>query len=324
MHKFHVNDLRIDLRLTPTSAFLVKSGNKGDSLTHPELPDMVAVRTRRPTADGGDEETVYIPGSSLKGVVRSAAERILRTVAEGRTDLWACDPLDQRNPCHKDAARLGDEIARHGGPADLGSHPMAVVHRKLCYACRTFGSQAMASRVRFADALPTEKTFARANKTEVRSGVSLDRRTGGPAHGRLFEQEVVPLGSFQTSIFAENVQLWQVALLAAVLDDMDLGITRLGSAKTRGLGAFKVELTSVSFRQTGTLPTPAGVATVVPSLAGPYDLVPEEPLPAVPPGAESTHRPPFHGWTWSGQDGWNFLRATQEQPWAAFVGRSRA
>ncbi len=242
MKKLALNQLRLDLRIRPKTALLIKAGDKGLSSLHPERPDMTFVRTGPRATD-----TVYLPGASLKGVVRAAAERVLRSV-----EVRCCDPLDARGPCQKLASERGDKIARSRELRE-SAHPFAEVYASVCYACRTFGSQAVASRALFSDAMPASgEERELANRTEERSGVSIDRRTGGPARGKLFSSEVVTGGSFDTSLHLENFQLWQAGLLWIVLSDLKEGFVRLGSAKSRGLGHVDVEIRGGVYTQRGT------------------------------------------------------------------------
>lgn len=316
MHKVLLNALRLRLQLEPRSGFLIKASTRGENLLHPERPDLQAMRTR--LADGN--ETVFIPGSSLKGVVRASAERVLRSLAPEHGERLACDPLHHAGDCQKAASRLGDDIAGRRTGADE-AHPMAAVHRMLCLACRTFGSQALASRVRLEDAIPPDAdALGLANRTEVRAGVSIDRRTGGPARGKLFESEVVTGGTFQTQIHLDNVQLWQVALLGFVLEDLDAGLIRLGSAKTRGLGAFRVHLGELHWRQVGQSEVPLGAGALAPGLVAAYDLVTPDALDALPGEPDTRKSRLTTEWTWKGPNAIRALfEAVQGQPWDALV-----
>lgn len=253
MHKASWNQVRLKLRLRPLTPLLIKSGDKGASLLHPERPDMMCVRTRR-----GSEDTVYIPGASLKGVLRSTSERILRTLHPS----WSCDPLNQKTPCvnlqrEQDAAR---------------------VYQGQCRACRTYGSQALAARALFADAYPHDApTLAQANQTEVRSGVAIDRKTGGPSSGKLYEFEVVTGGSFDTEIVLRNYELWQLGLLCLSVQELGDGFVRLGSARSRGLGRVAVDWQEVLLDQTragaGRI---AGVGALAPSWQAEYGLLAQD------------------------------------------------
>jgi len=290
----------------------VKGDTKGAHLLHPERPDLAAMRTS--DAHG---ETVFIPGSSIKGVVRSAAERVLRSIDPSRASILAEDPLDHAARSHREASSLGDDIARKSGRTEWA---MGTVHKKLCLASRTFGSQAMAGRVRFTDALPTPDSRDRANQTEPRSGVSIDRRTGGPARGKLFESEVVTGGVYAATIHFENVQLWQLALLGVVLEDLDTGLVRLGSAKTRGLGSFAIDRIAIRWSQAGPERPPAGVGDLGGAeMADAYGFYRPDRLDSVP-GDPTRARERLRAvLAWEGDGAWHFLRATQTGPWDAMV-----
>lgn len=264
MHKLAINRARLNLRLRPTTPILVKSGDKAAALVHVERPDLMCVRTHHAALG----ETVYVPGSSLKGVVRSAAERVLRSIGLP-PEVGACDPLRPEGRCQKDAGRRGDEIARSKGSGGE-PHPMAEVYRMLCLACRTFGSQALASRIAFADAYPPSEELR--PEVERRNGVAIDRRTGGPSRGKLFDMEVVVGGAFDTSIHLSNYELWQLALVSVVLRDIQDGFVRIGSSKTRGLGHVDVELRSLVVDQRPVGGAIAGVGQLAPDLREPYGL----------------------------------------------------
>lgn len=271
MHKATWNQARISLRLRPLAPLLIKSGDKGAALLHPERPDMMCVRTRREGVD-----TVYIPGASLKGVVRSTAERILRSLAPQA----ACDPLGDRS-CVKKAGEQRPRQHRDGSGDEART---ALVYRAMCRACRTFGSQDLASRVSFADAYPmTKAEIAAANATEVRSGVAIDRQTGGPATGKLYEFEVVVGGAFETEIVLRNYELWQLALVLLAIGEIGEGFVRLGSAKSRGLGRMAVAWQDMIVDQR---PIPgasagaiAGVGALAPAWRGDYGLLAQDALP---------------------------------------------
>jgi CRISPR/Cas system CSM-associated protein Csm3 (group 7 of RAMP superfamily) len=73
MHKaiFLEGSLRFSIR--PNGPILIKASDSGAA--DPTLPSMEFVRTRR-----NGQNQVYLPGSSLKGVIRAQAERICRSL----------------------------------------------------------------------------------------------------------------------------------------------------------------------------------------------------------------------------------------------------
>jgi CRISPR-associated RAMP protein (TIGR02581 family) len=213
MHKRLVNELRLDLLIAPQSPLLIKSGKEAGA--DPTLLDMNFVRTNHASLG----RTVYLPGSSLKGVVRSYCEKIGRTVG-----LDVCDPLTDES-CGR---RLGTD-------SRLRKASGAEIYQELCPICRLFGHTVMASHVWFADAYPTPGTIEAVNDTEERDGVAIDRISGAVAVGP-FQLEVVTRGVFQAQLTVRNFQLWQVGLLAVALRDMADGRVPIGFAKSRGLG----------------------------------------------------------------------------------------
>ena len=86
MHARFYNEARLDLTLRPVTPLLIKAG--GATGLDPSRPDMEFVRTRRASENGPWQEMVYIPGSSLRGVLRSHGERLVRSINPDQ----ACNP----------------------------------------------------------------------------------------------------------------------------------------------------------------------------------------------------------------------------------------
>lgn len=235
MFRRFANALRIKIKIRPQGPLLIRTG--GFALD-PTVPDMAFVRVRR--ADG--EETPYIPGSSLKGVVRGFVEKILRTWNHpGWRRACATFPEDPDSCAYQIVAR---EATDH---RPLPSHE---IYRMSCGACRLFGHTRLRGRVAFTDAYPDP---GEPLVLETRYGVAISRRTQAVAHGP-FEMEVAVAGSFTGEIILENFELWQVALLARALEAMNEGMLRIGYGKTRGLGEVCVEVMEAMLDTAGLLP----------------------------------------------------------------------
>ncbi|GIV06141.1 MAG: hypothetical protein KatS3mg016_1716 [Fimbriimonadales bacterium] len=223
MHGRLYNQLELEIAIIPQTPLLIKSGQKAS--IDPALPDMQFVRTRRRTPNGDIDEVVYIPGSSLRGVVRAHAERLLRTLDEKH----ACPVVEATKRCsrqkdseeEKDAARL---------------------YRESCYACKLFGNTDVASRVQMSDLYPSIAPLS-----ESRFGVAIDRITGAVAVGP-FDLEVVTDARFEGRIILRNFTVGQLGLLSASLLDIADGLVALGHAKSRGLGRVQIEFTHAQFR----------------------------------------------------------------------------
>lgn len=304
MHRLILNRVTLTLELAPRTGLLVKEGNKEVALLRPDEPDMQPIRMRV-----GEDDTVFIPGSSLKGALRASFERHLRGVAARRelVDRYACDPLDMRNsPCHN----VGKERDAAGRPLST-----AVIHARQCLACRTFGSQQIAGRVRFADAVPPAgKKRKAANRLDPRAGVAIDRRTGAADGGKLFEADVVTGGAFETAIHLHNVQLWQVGLLATLIDELEIGLLRIGGGGTRGLGRVGVELKGLEWWQRGRLEAPAGVGALTDERA--YGWLEDDAL-ALDALPEVERHLGGRRWRWDGPGAKLVLGAAEQAGWRA-------
>ena len=209
------NTATLRFQLVPDGPVLVRAQVVG---IDPGLADMEFQRTHR---EG--KSTVFLAGSGLKGVLRSHCERLLRSA--GR---YACDPTRVRESC---GAR------RDNSPPPPERYP----HDGNCAACFTFGSLRLAGRFRIADAYPTKAEEEVTNRTEVRTGVGIERRSQAASQGVLYDAEVVVGGAFDARVSGENFSLWQLGLVLAALQDLHAGLVRIGGAKARGMGTVKVE-----------------------------------------------------------------------------------
>ena len=256
MLKRLVNECLIELAIRTEGPVLVKSG-----IETVGGPDMAFVRTWR---DG--EPQAYLPGSSLKGVLRSHAERIARTLGEDK----ACDPFAKQGALMACGHRFE---ARKKQREKLDN---AQVYAASCPVCRLFGSTWYAGRLATADAYAE----GGAPRTEQRDGVGIDRFTGGAARGAKFELEVVINATFGTTLHLRNFELAQLGLVGFLLQDLKDGMLRIGMGKSRGLGKVSAEVGRVRLDFLGPeAPEPAngrlalrGVGHLAPDAAGPYRL----------------------------------------------------
>lgn len=184
----------------------------------------------------------FIPGSSIKGVVRSALEALLRGLDPPRA--WACDPF--LDPCVDpkedrrvvDRMKLAERAKRQRDRA-----------KDLCRICKTFGAQSYASHVLFRDARASGRVHV-----QRRDGVSIDRDLGRYSANRKYDFEVVAAGSaFNFGVTLEATEAWQEGLLVLGLALLDEGHARLGGFTSRGLGLVKLEDVSLKILDVATL-----------------------------------------------------------------------
>lgn len=215
-----LNRFSVTLTLETLEPLLVRSGT---SVVHG--PDAAFIRTRR-----GGRPQPFIPGSSLKGVVRSHAERIARTLK----DRSVCDVFQQQ------VAVKGCSWKDFDGNAYAAS----------CPACRLFGSLNWKGRFHLGDAYLTPE-HADVNP-ELRDGVGIDRVSGGASRGVKFDLEVMPAGvAFETQLEVVNFEMWQLGWLAYVLRDLVDGRLHVGANTSRGLGRIRGALSDMSIAYTG-------------------------------------------------------------------------
>ncbi len=241
MFRRWLNHATVRAAISPRGPILIKSGQE---TADPTRPGMEFVRTRH--AVHGD--SVYLPGTSLKGAMRSQAERVLRGLG-----VAVCDPFDGGSTCRRGPRQERGE-GHHGGrrPPPPSSEEIFSVQ---CPACQTFGSLKVAGRCNVEDAYPwngdSGTDAGAANATETRWQVGIDRLTGQAQRAALFDLEVAVAGTFHTTIHLENFALWQLGLIGALLEDMDHGDLPIGFGKTRGLGQVGVEVERIEIETLG-------------------------------------------------------------------------
>jgi CRISPR/Cas system CSM-associated protein Csm3 (group 7 of RAMP superfamily) len=158
-----------------------------------------------------------IPGSSLAGVLRSGAERIVRTLG-GRV----CDPLGRRcDPKNK---------AKDTSLAD---------DAWCCLPCRLFGNEDWASR------LSLRVTSLGKSRHLPFDHVAIDRFTGGASDQKKFDALAVTGGMYRVDVTLDRVAdrnsvAWMIGLLALVLRDLHEGRLWLGKGGSKGNGLMKL------------------------------------------------------------------------------------
>jgi CRISPR-associated RAMP protein (TIGR02581 family) len=165
-----------------------------------------------------------IPGSSLRGVLRSGVEGLC-----GSLDLNARRP------------QLAVEAA--GSPAGKLSaqwNGISLVERLFGRIGGKRGELTYASRVQFSDARCSDEVAV-----ELRDGVAISRetRTAAAETGGKFDLEVVPAGTeFHGSVRVRNGAEFEVGLIAQALWMLDQGLLLLGGNSARGLGWMEVQV----------------------------------------------------------------------------------
>lgn len=232
MLKKIVSHASIELEITPLDPLLIKSGQATVSGV-----DMAFVQTYR-----NGKAQPFIPGSSLKGVIRSYAEKICRSLRDAPVPV--CLPyLDPGKARGGEAMQASCGLVFEKYKKDNKKHDIGTdnIYRLSCPACRLFGSHDYIGRLATTDGYLTDSHIL-----EVRNGVAIDRFTGGTVQGALYDLEVLVKGIFKTSIDIRNFERWQLGLIGLVLRDMEDGLIRIGFGKSRGFGRIKAKI--IKFR----------------------------------------------------------------------------
>lgn len=232
------NLMKLKVKLIPLTPMLVASKKTFD-VTQPDIQFV--------TIDTGLGETPYIPGSSIKGVLRAGMEGILEeTGSHGKKICITSEIM-----CHD---RKENEQKKQNNKLPYGEH---------CPVCRTFGSGDMASRLQVSDVFPfdledqpeTKKKRIDTIKSLVtsRSGIKINRKTGKTDGGALFEYEILGGGELFGEFIFTNYQLYQPGMLFTLFDLARDGFLRFGHSKSRGLGVVRFDVESIKILQVGPL-----------------------------------------------------------------------
>ncbi len=129
---------------------------------------------------------VCIPGTTLKGVLRTSAGQIAHFFADGKD---YCNTVDAKEMC------------RH------------------CFLCELFGASNLPSKVFCEDAYPTKESRIELNNyTQNR----INRKTGKTQEGGLFSREQIPPNiSFRTSVVGKHLSTGQQEVLLSALKNMN-------------------------------------------------------------------------------------------------------
>lgn len=182
----------------------------------------------------------FIPGSSLKGVLRSNVEAFLRSFQSRVTPYLACCQVSRdagsgdrtRRPCI--SADRKKELRRETN-ADVR------IWQESCWVCQFFGSPWIASKAQFVD-LSLVSAWA-PQLLAVRDGVVIDRESETAAEKGKFDFEVIPPGTqFGVEILLENPEDYELGMLMLGIGFLNDGLALLGGNTSRGLGRVRLDI----------------------------------------------------------------------------------
>jgi CRISPR-associated RAMP protein (TIGR02581 family) len=265
MLKATLNELQVHLDLEVVGPLLVKARDWEDEEKEAyrkeheqDPPNMVWVRLFHRKGNP------FIPGSSIKGVLRSHAEKLAR--ASAFPNFGCCNPflevkeaLTTTDGWEASCSDKFRQLEQQGERIDG-----ARAYRNACPICKLFGCSKLASRLRIDDAhLKGDQEYL---LLERRDGVAIDRFTGGAKAGAKYNVEVMVGGMFATSLYLRNFERWQAGLLACLLQDLMDELLRFGYGKRRGFGKVKGIVREIKLTYFGFVPQ--GCTKANPIVAG--------------------------------------------------------
>jgi len=221
-HQLHSRH-RFEGTLRPESPLRLSSGRASETTDAPLMRD----RSGR----------IYLPGTSLRGALRSEIERTLAAVGDA-AGLTTCVLFSES---HDPDACLSVNPTRQEALLQIDEDDKALqfVRKNLCDVCKLFGSPVYASRLVIEDAYPVEDADLR-SKTAIRDGVGIDRDTGTARENVKFNFEVLEPGvDFKLRLAVENLDATDRKLL-----DVAFGLLRgglhLGGKRAGGCGLVRL------------------------------------------------------------------------------------
>lgn len=190
----------------------------------------------------------YIPGSSLRGALRSELERILPPPGQPNatpTPLNSCTLFAEEGPDIACEERFRNLMKEMGTPEQddetRKKKTKDFFEKELCSVCRLFGGTMYASRLVIEDALPACGTAPDlARRLCIRDGVGIDRDTGAAREGVKFDYEVLEPGvAFTFRMTVENLDDLDKELVSLMLQLMKTGF-QVGGKRASGLGRIKL------------------------------------------------------------------------------------
>jgi len=240
--------------LRPVEPLLVKTGLsletvrlQGSRINEEEIKEKLKdcpVRDETVSVDSAfcrEKSIPYLPGSSIRGVLRSHAERMLRTIVYKKVIK---DSPDEAKRIASDSAWDLEKLEQKG--KELQNEPFDKIYKSACLISRVFGFTAMGGRVRVSNAYPLNpEAFEKGLK--LMDHVAIDRFTGGSAEGKKFNARPFfptnpPDGSGDMCFYIclEDFEKWHFGLIALLLKDLMNGRIAIGYGKNKGFGRVRL------------------------------------------------------------------------------------
>lgn len=189
----------------------------------------------RPRTD--EQGRVILPAKSFRGVLRSQAERILRTLLDLDEEQWREPEIEnwvrRRIACRPEIAAMACKPLKSGESPEEG----------LCLACQLFGAPGWRTPLRIADFRLIDRPGG--YQTVTQEMLAVDRFTGGGKdHAKYNALSIVfPVLTGAIEVDKDRLPDWGLGLLALALRDLKEGDLAFGwGAAGKGYGRCTAEI----------------------------------------------------------------------------------
>jgi len=179
----------------------------------------------------GETDTVYVPGSSIRGALRNRLLQQMRTKAVRPELAWDVSKEGSREQGHP---RKADDVDKELG--ENGQIDRDKPNKYVCLVSRLFGYAALGGTV-FVEDVPLGDVAKDSEKGLIH--VAIDRITRAPDSGKLFANLVIWPEEDQTATL--RVELldpyqYDIGVVVLLLKDIYRGHIRIGHGKSIGQG----------------------------------------------------------------------------------------
>ncbi|GAB4302679.1 MAG: CRISPR-associated RAMP protein Csx7 [Oscillatoriaceae cyanobacterium] len=178
-----------------------------------------------------------IPGSSLKGALRSRLESFLRGIN--------FKPAENPDRANEDEWLITTEQMRKLKEQHKKDRELTLaIAEKTDFVSRLFGSPWVASKLQIRDLNVAKDSWF--GQYQERDGVAIERDTETAADGKLYDFQVVPPNTaFEFRAIVENAEPEELGLLVIGLHQLESEQIPLGGGRSRGLGVVKLEVSEM-------------------------------------------------------------------------------
>lgn len=183
----------------------------------------------------------FVPGTALKGVIRSLLERILATGAFEK--FTSCNILEDKKAqanCinNNDLKKIKEKFKNIKNIEDRDEKIAKEIYERQCDVCKLFGGHGFASRIQFSDARLKENSKA---YTSIRDGIAIDRDTLIAATGAKYTFESIAAGTeFDFEMTIDNLEKEYKKLIGIILTILKDGELKVGGKTSAGLGNIQL------------------------------------------------------------------------------------